>query len=308
MAIIFMAGCTCIPKNQCPSSESSEAPTMITAKVGEEFDITLDSNPTTGYQWKLFDNSSEGIVKLLGSEYNPTEPQRIGGGGKEIWKFKAAAAGKTTITMEYVSPWEKDKPPAKKVSYEVIITNSANTQNITETKVIHYVPTMPLPNGIEVKSGSCWCTSLTAPRKDAWRCMVGSEIFDPCFSIEGGKYVVYQGYPTTDTPDFLIKLTKPLPKPELSPGEKNYGWIIELANGTLTSFMTGATALVDGKRVNYDFSEADSEETVAIVGELRPGKVWTAEKVTLGRKEPGPNDDGWFVIKSEIVPLRTVWQ
>jgi len=44
--VLLMAGCTCTPKNQCNVSEDS---TMITTKVGEEFNITLDSNPTTGY-------------------------------------------------------------------------------------------------------------------------------------------------------------------------------------------------------------------------------------------------------------------
>ena len=186
--------------------------------------------------------------------------------------------------------------------------SSSNTSKITETKVIHYVPPVPLPKDIEIRLGDCWRTSLMAPRKDAWRCMVGDEIFDPCFSIEGGKYVVYQNDPPSGTPDFLIKLTEPLPKPELSPGKKNLAWMIELADGTIASLMGGATALVDGKRINYTISIQDDGGNISIIGDLKPGKVWMAEKVTLGGKKPGPNDDGWFVIKSEIVPLRTVWQ
>ena len=179
--------------------------------------------------------------------------------------------------------------------------------DVTETKVIHYNPPMPLAKDMKVRLRSCWRTSIKAPRKNAWRCMVGNEIFDPCFSIEDGEYVIYPAYLAIDNQDLLIKLTKPLPEPEVSSNKTNFGWLIELADGTVSGFMTGATALVDGKRVTYDLSDHDSEYVV-ILGKLRPGKVWTAEKATLGQKDAGPNDDGWFIIKSEIVPIRTVWQ
>jgi len=41
---------------------------MITAKAGEELEITLNANPTTGSQWNLFDNFTKCIVKLVKSE------------------------------------------------------------------------------------------------------------------------------------------------------------------------------------------------------------------------------------------------
>lgn len=94
---------------------------MITARVGEEFTFTLDSNATTGYSWKLSDSFSEDIVKLVGSEYQPPETRRKGAGGKEIWRFEAVGAGKTTITLEYVRPWEKGVEPAMVKSFGVTV-------------------------------------------------------------------------------------------------------------------------------------------------------------------------------------------
>ena len=84
---------------------------MITTKVGEEFTITLDSNPTTGYQWKLSDNFTEGIVKLVKSEYVAPETEMRGAGGQEVWTFKALEPGETTVEMEYVRPWETGVEP-----------------------------------------------------------------------------------------------------------------------------------------------------------------------------------------------------
>ena len=94
---------------------------MITAKVGEEFTIVLDSNPTTGYSWKLSDNFSGGIVQLVSSSYIPPVTRRKGAGGEEIWRFKAVAAGKTTISLEYIRPWEKGVQPVAVKSYEVTV-------------------------------------------------------------------------------------------------------------------------------------------------------------------------------------------
>jgi hypothetical protein len=37
--------------------------------VGDTFSVTLESNPTTGFQWELREFSQEGIVELISSEY-----------------------------------------------------------------------------------------------------------------------------------------------------------------------------------------------------------------------------------------------
>jgi len=116
--ILLMAGGAFTSAGQ---PEKSEQTTMITARVGEEFTITLDSNPTTGYSWNLSDSFPKGIIKLLGSEYQPPVTRRKGAGGKEIWRFKTLAVGKTTITLEYLRPWEKDKPPAATKTFSITV-------------------------------------------------------------------------------------------------------------------------------------------------------------------------------------------
>jgi len=116
--VLLMAGCTCTPKNQCNPTED---PAMITTKVGEEFTITLDSNPTTGYQWKLSDNFTEGIVKLVKSEYMDPETEMVGVGGNEIWTFKAIEPGETTVDLEYVRPWETGVEPVVVKSFGVTV-------------------------------------------------------------------------------------------------------------------------------------------------------------------------------------------
>ena len=66
--------------------------------------------------------------------------------------------------------------PAEEVSPTA---GQASTATITATQVITYSPGPPTG---EPQAGRCWTNSLAVWRDDAWRCIVGNEIYDPCFS------------------------------------------------------------------------------------------------------------------------------
>jgi len=93
----------------------------VQAKAGKEFVITLKSNITTGYQWQLTKAVDKEYVILTGLKYVTKKPKLIGSGGKEEWTFKAVKPGKTTISFQYVRPWEKKVPPADEKRFLVKI-------------------------------------------------------------------------------------------------------------------------------------------------------------------------------------------
>ncbi len=82
----------------------------IEVNAGDLFQVTLCSNPTTGFQWDedaQIDN--ETVVeqvkhRFISPESNPPPPP--GSPGQETWTFKALEAGTTTISMAYSRPWE----------------------------------------------------------------------------------------------------------------------------------------------------------------------------------------------------------
>lgn len=80
--------------------------TSIFVKNGAQFSIMLDSNPSTGYSWKLADPIETEYLEFIGSTFIPKERQKmmVGVGGTEVWTFKALKPGKTTIKMEYSRP------------------------------------------------------------------------------------------------------------------------------------------------------------------------------------------------------------
>ena len=179
-------------------------------------------------------------------------------------------------------------------------TTITETVPLSQTAVVPFVPAVP--EG-QPQEGSCWTNSLSVPRDDAWRCMVGNQIHDPCFLAADGKTIVCDANPVTDEPGFVLKLTQPLPTPDVPEAAKSAmqynGWLIELTDGSDCSFMTGATAGIDGERINYGCSDGKD-----ILGDLMPGTIWQANKVQIAPA----GDAGFTVTLSVTVPVVTVYQ
>jgi len=82
-------------------------------KLGQQFNLKLESNATTGYQWQLAQPLAAGKVKQIDHKYITLKNGKIGTGGHEVWTFKALGQGKTEIMFKYIRPWEKDVPPVE---------------------------------------------------------------------------------------------------------------------------------------------------------------------------------------------------
>ncbi len=74
----------------------------------EIFDVTLKSNPTTGYSWKWIKNQTSKKADSVSQTYiqDKIEQELTGVGGNEIWKFKAIKSGIDTLKFEYQRSWE----------------------------------------------------------------------------------------------------------------------------------------------------------------------------------------------------------
>jgi hypothetical protein len=178
--------------------------------------------------------------------------------------------------------------------------NTVDTSNFT--KVISFEAPEPLP--IATKTGNCWVNSIAQPfREDAWRCMVGNSIYDPCFSTNQDGVVFCQMNPLKIT-SFIINLTEPLPTAKV-PAEKqdNWAWFIKLKDGTYCSPFTGTRLPVGTDIAYYGCNSNFKSEQVVLVGDLRDGDIWKATKAVLVQ-----NNQKWTVKTSEEVDVETVWQ
>ncbi|MBV9333996.1 MAG: chromate efflux transporter [Candidatus Eremiobacteraeota bacterium] len=133
--------------------------------------------------------------------------------------------------------------------------------------------------------GSCFSNALTTNRLDAWRCFIGNDIYDPCFSGSAHAAVVACADDPFSRRVILLSLQKPLNSGESSTTEmlqpKGEPWGLRLANGETCTFVTGATDVVQGMRMNYECKANDF-----IVGfPNRSKSLWTAHAVVWPDKK-----------------------
>lgn len=164
------------------------------------------------------------------------------------------------------------------VVFTTIIFPLANAIAAVTTKIAVYTPFSfgRLQSGTIIRrhmTGLCWEPSLAVGRPDAWRCMAGNEIRDPCFSgALNAREVACVADPFAKALD-LLTLTKPLPQSFAKSGDVSDGqpWVLRLSNGQECGFVTGATSQIAGMRLNYGCKNGGW-----LVGDVRRGAgVWT---------------------------------
>jgi len=122
--IFFLASLllvACSSKNDALGKDDSGR--EITLKVGEKFQVTLESNPTTGYQWDV-DDVDESVLKQQGdSSYSAetSNPNIVGSGGEETFTFEAVGTGNTTLKLVYHRPWEEGVEPVEIFTLRVVV-------------------------------------------------------------------------------------------------------------------------------------------------------------------------------------------
>lgn len=134
-ALIFVLGCVSPKPLENENKSETETETAkqisqtiyatanmneITIKKGEHFEITLDSNPTTGFSWMLAEDLDASMIEEIDNVYgskasdNDKNPPLVGAGGIETWTFKALATGESTIKMKYCQPFDASNPVEEK--------------------------------------------------------------------------------------------------------------------------------------------------------------------------------------------------
>ena len=91
--------------------ENTHLTDEIVVSTGDEFQVTLCSDPTTGYEWTADAQIADTeVVKQIAHEFvmaaDLETPPPPGTPGVEIWTFSALEQGSTTITFDYSRPWE----------------------------------------------------------------------------------------------------------------------------------------------------------------------------------------------------------
>ena len=118
-ACAFFVMCSSSPAVLISSADNQKE---IKAKTGEIIELTIETQPSTGYSWQIASLSC--VEKYGESKIDAgTDVRRMGRVETEHIFFKAVKAGSGYIDLKYVRPWEKDDKPAKSYKVSVIVTD-----------------------------------------------------------------------------------------------------------------------------------------------------------------------------------------
>lgn len=118
LVFIFLASCG----GKAPGLQVSDPQQTVVAKSGEEFSLVLEANPTTGYHWGVVGELDANAVQFVKNEYTSTsDPNLVGGGGLEVWTFKAVSAGEAQITLGYYPPSNDPVEPQQIMTFTVTV-------------------------------------------------------------------------------------------------------------------------------------------------------------------------------------------
>jgi len=94
----------------------------VKAKVGDELSVTLEENPTTGYEWSMIAGPGLTAVSDRFVGPSPSPSPLMGAGGTHTWVYKVASSGKLTLTGVYARSWEPESKSAADFSLTVDAT------------------------------------------------------------------------------------------------------------------------------------------------------------------------------------------
>jgi predicted secreted protein len=103
------------------TAKPNDPQVKIETRIGQEFKVVLESNPSTGYHWEIVGELDESIVEFVARDYRPDKPIAAGSGGSDVFIFTAVDAGETTITVGYYPPSNDSVDPEQTKTFIVVV-------------------------------------------------------------------------------------------------------------------------------------------------------------------------------------------
>ena len=116
--IILLSGCSADNPIQLYQVDNGST---IKMKPDYTLEIVLDTNPTTGYQWKALPWDTE-LIEQIGKPVYKSKSEAIGSGGESTFYFKALSTGQTPLKFIYFRAFEKDVPPVKSFKVTIVVS------------------------------------------------------------------------------------------------------------------------------------------------------------------------------------------
>ena len=117
LVTILLLGCAAFPVAITPTPslipivvtpstlpEPTDPTQLLAVKAGQNFDIVLPANASTGYSWQITGTLDSSLIQSMEHNYIAEQPVIPGSGGMDVWTFSALKPGETEIQFGYFPP------------------------------------------------------------------------------------------------------------------------------------------------------------------------------------------------------------
>ncbi|MEB6592614.1 MULTISPECIES: protease inhibitor I42 family protein [Pseudomonas] len=120
LGLALLCACAQHPTQPVELDAESECPTRL--QVGQALTLTLPSNPSTGYRWRV-ESPASNVLRSLGPEvYSaPEEEDMVGSAGVSTWRYRASSSGEAHLLLVYQQPWAADVAPVQTFDCKIIV-------------------------------------------------------------------------------------------------------------------------------------------------------------------------------------------
>lgn len=116
MSILALLLTSCAGTTSLSGSDNGKT---VQVHVGDEIDLALDSNPSTGFEWAI-DKNDETLLTLKQSNYTGSS-NLPGSGGTQTFTFMAKSAGVINLQLKYWRSFEGDKSITRRFAVTIQI-------------------------------------------------------------------------------------------------------------------------------------------------------------------------------------------
>ena len=120
--IAIFVYCECISSQDDLIFNKEDDGKIANLKVADEFFISLDASPTTGYTWAVAQIDSS-LIEQIGEVAFKAESELLGASGIQTFTFNCIQTGNTVLEMIYHRPWDKESAPLDTFSLTLNITD-----------------------------------------------------------------------------------------------------------------------------------------------------------------------------------------
>jgi inhibitor of cysteine peptidase len=124
MRFLMIISTLCLGLASCGGSAThsltgDQSGEQVSVDPGEVIEVTLESNPSTGYVWEIV--MTPEMIELSGDEYVAPGGDLVGEPGSHTFMFNVLDDGAGVLRLEYIRPFEDPAAPERVVEYIVVV-------------------------------------------------------------------------------------------------------------------------------------------------------------------------------------------